>query len=152
MIGGMWTQDGALHLKARKSRRGVRLQTEQDSHHPNPTYIPEMVKFVEHLARKHDAIPQIWATEPFNRSFTAHILGGAVIGTDPERAVCDPQHRVFGYQNLLVTDGAAMPFNPGVNPSLTISALAERAMSSIPAKDGASPIGGVGYLTASETP
>lgn len=151
MVGGMWTQDGALRLKARTSRGGVRLQTEQDPDHPNPTYIPEMIRFVEHLAEKHDAIPQIWATEPFNRSFTAHILGGATIGTDRERSVCDPQHRVYGYQNLLVTDGSAVPFNPGVNPSLTISALAERAMSFIPTKDGREATGGVGYLSASKT-
>lgn len=147
MIGGMWTQDGAVRLRAKQTRGGVRLETEQDPEHPNPTFIPEMVRFVRHLAKKHDAIPQIWATEPFNRSFTAHILGGAVIGTDAEGAVCDPHHRVFGYQNLLITDGSAVPFNPGVNPSLTISALAERAMTHVPAKDGTAVAGGIGYLT-----
>jgi cholesterol oxidase len=64
---------------------------------------------------------------------TAHILGGAVIGRDSGTGVIDHRHRVFGYQNLLVCDGAAVPANPGVNPSLTITALAEQAMTHIPA-------------------
>ena len=59
---------------------------------------------------------------------TAHILGGAVIGEGPESGVVDARHRVFGYENLLVCDGAAVPANVGANPSLTITALAERAM------------------------
>jgi cholesterol oxidase len=65
---------------------------------------------------------------------TAHILGGACMGTGPEDGVIDHRHRVFGYDGLFVIDGAAMSANPGVNPSLTITALAERAMSFIPEK------------------
>ena len=53
------------------------------------------------------------------------------------RGVVDRDHRVFGYQNLLVCDGAVIPANPGVNPSLTITAMAERAMAAIPVKPGA---------------
>ena len=63
---------------------------------------------------------------------TAHILGGAVIGHDPSTGVVDRRNRIFGYENLLVCDGAAMPANPGVNPSLTITALAEHAMTHVP--------------------
>jgi cholesterol oxidase len=63
---------------------------------------------------------------------TAHILGGAVIGADPSQGVVDARQRVFGYENLLVCDGAAIPANVGVNPSLTITALAEHAMSHVP--------------------
>ncbi len=62
---------------------------------------------------------------------TAHILGGAVIGKDALSGVVDLHNRVFGYHNLLVCDGAAMPANPGVNPSLTITALAEHAMTHV---------------------
>ena len=62
---------------------------------------------------------------------TAHILGGAVIGADPATGVVDARQRVFGYENLLVCDGAAIPANVGVNPSLTITALAEHAMSHV---------------------
>lgn len=65
---------------------------------------------------------------------TAHILGGAVIAASPEEGVVDARHRVFGYENLYVCDGSVVPANPGVNPSLTITALAERAMTFIPAK------------------
>jgi hypothetical protein len=64
---------------------------------------------------------------------TAHILGGAVIGADRASGVVDAECRAFGYERLLVCDGAAVPANPGVNPSLTITALAERAMSRVPA-------------------
>ena len=64
---------------------------------------------------------------------TAHILGGACMGDSIETGVIDKNHEVFGYEGLYVIDGSAISANPGVNPSLTISALAERAMSKIPA-------------------
>jgi cholesterol oxidase len=60
------------------------------------------------------------------------VLGGAVIGADAASGVIDQRLRVFGYKNMLVCDGAAMPANPGVNPALTITALAEYAMAQIP--------------------
>ena len=62
-----------------------------------------------------------------------------MIGADPSSGVIDADCRMFGYENLLVCDGAAVPANPGVNPSLTITALAERAMSWVPPKDGGEP-------------
>jgi cholesterol oxidase len=62
-----------------------------------------------------------------------------VIGASPESGVIDARHRAFGYRNLLVCDGSAVPANPGVNPSLTITALAERAMSFVPPAQGAAP-------------
>ena len=65
---------------------------------------------------------------------TAHLLGGAVMGSDAEHGVIDEQLRVFGYENLIVCDAAALPANPGVNPALTITALAEHAMSYVPMK------------------
>jgi cholesterol oxidase len=65
---------------------------------------------------------------------TAHILGGATIGGDAEHGVIDSEQRVFNYENLLICDGSAVPANPGVNPSLTIVAMTERAMSKIPVK------------------
>jgi cholesterol oxidase len=147
LIGGMWTRDGSIRFerKRRLLRRGVRLNTRQDPDHPNPTFIPEMYDFVKHLAEKNDAIAQIWVTEAFNKPVTAHIMGGAVVGPDPDHGVVDGHHRVFGYRNLLVTDGAAVPFNPGVNPALTITALAERALAQVAAKDGSVHVGGIGY-------
>jgi len=65
---------------------------------------------------------------------TAHILGGAVIGKDADHGVVNARHEVYGYRNLLVCDGAAVPANPGVNPSLTITAMAELAMTHIAVK------------------
>ena len=65
---------------------------------------------------------------------TAHILGGACIGASPEAGVIDHTHEAYHYPGLYVIDGAAVSANPGVNPSLTITAMAERAMSFIPAK------------------
>ena len=62
---------------------------------------------------------------------TAHVLGGCCMGDSPDTGVIDKDHRVFGYQGLYVIDGSAMSANPGVNPSLTITAMAERAMARI---------------------
>jgi cholesterol oxidase len=75
------------------------------------------------------AFPGSSLGEIFNVPMTAHFLGGAVIGDDPERGVVDPYHRLWGYPGLHVVDGSAVSANLGVNPSLTITAQAERAMS-----------------------
>ncbi|MGH8457238.1 MAG: GMC oxidoreductase, partial [Stenotrophobium sp.] len=79
-----------------------------------------------------------------NLSVTAHILGGAVMATGPEAGVVDINHEVFGYPGLYVVDGSAIPANVGVNPSLTITALAERFGARFPAKPvsstGAAPV------------
>jgi len=98
-----------------------------------PTYIPEANRAVRAMAERMDAIPQNAMTEVlFNIPMTAHILGGCIIGKDREHGVIDEFHRVFGYDNMYVTDASAVPANMGVNPSLTITAMAERAMSFIP--------------------
>jgi cholesterol oxidase len=67
---------------------------------------------------------------------TAHLLGGCCMGSDASNGVIDARHRVFGHPGLYVIDGSSVSANPGVNPSLTITALAERAMSFIPPKSG----------------
>ena len=131
----MQTLDTAMSFRARPRRfgRGVRLQTEQDPERPNPTYIPAAERVTRWFARRTGGIAQSGLTEStLNIPTTAHILGGAVIGADADRAVVDADNRAFGYTNLLICDGSAVPANPGVNPSLTITALAERAMSRIP--------------------
>jgi cholesterol oxidase len=138
----MQTVDAAMHLKPRRRifGKGVRLQTEQDPDRPNPIYLPAAAAAAHWFAKKTGGIAQSALTESIqNVPTTAHILGGAVVGADPEHGVVDTDNRVFGYRNLLVTDGAAMPANPGVNPSLTITAKAEHAMSRIPLKEGAEP-------------
>ena len=138
----MQTVDAAMHLRPKRKLfgRGVRLQTEQDPERPNPTYLPAAGAAARWFAGRTGGIPQSALTESIqNIPTTAHILGGAVIGADPERGVVDSGNRVFGYENLLVTDGAAIPANPGVNPSLTITAKAEHAMTLVPPKEGAEP-------------
>ena len=111
----------------------ITIQTQQDPDKPNPTFLPYANEVAQRLADKTGGIAQSWAGEVLlNTPVTAHILGGAVTAIDPSRGVIDMNHRVFGYQNLLVCDGAAVPANPGVNPSLTITAMAERAMANVP--------------------
>lgn len=132
----MQTLDNAMALRPRKGPLGsFWLQTEQDPERPNPTFIPIANEAAEWFARRTGGIAQSSFMEAmFNIPSTAHILGGAVIASGPERGVIDAQQRVFGYENLLVCDGSAIPANVGVNPSLTITALAEHAMSAVPAK------------------
>jgi len=135
----MQTLDNAISLRPRPTRDGrVRLQTEQDPEKPIPTFIPVANQAAEWFAERIGGIAQSSTGEAlWNIPSTAHILGGAVIGADRDSGVVDRDQRVFGYENLLVCDGAAVPANPGVNPSLTIAALAEHAMSTIPAKSAA---------------
>ena len=138
----MQTVDAAMHLRPKRKLfgRGVRLQTEQDPNRPNPTFIPAAAQVTRWFAKRTGGMAQSALTESIrNMPTTAHILGGAVIGASPETGVVDSANRAFGYENLLVIDGSSMPANPGVNPSLTITAKAEHAMSLIPPKAGAEP-------------
>ena len=131
----MQSLDNAIRFRARRNLfgRGVRLTTEQDPEKPNPTFIPVANEAASFLAERLGGIALGSTLESlFNIPTTAHILGGAVIGADASCGVIDAESRVFGYRNLLVCDGAAVPANPGVNPSLTITALAEHAMSFVP--------------------
>jgi cholesterol oxidase len=133
----MQSSDNAMSFRARRRwfGRGVSIGTEQDPEKPNPTFIPLANEAAEFLARHTGGVAQSSLLEAAaNIPTTAHILGGAVIGADASRGVIDRDHRVFGYRNMLICDGSAMPANPGVNPSLTITALAERAMAQVPPK------------------
>jgi len=135
-----------MRLKPVKKRfgKGVRLQTEQDPERPNPTFIQAAEDATQWFAKRTGGIPQVSFGESlFNIPTTAHILGGAVVGHGPETGVVDLDNHVFGYENLMVCDGSAVPANPGVNPSLTITAMTERAMSKIPPK---SPTGELRHL------
>ena len=134
----MQTLDNAIALRPRTGPFGTFwLQTEQDPERPNPTFIPIANKAAEWFAKRTGGIAQSSLMEAmFNIPSTAHILGGAVIAPGPDVGVIDSGQHVFGYENLLVCDGSAIPANVGVNPSLTITALAEHAMSRIPAAPG----------------
>ncbi len=100
-----------------------------------PSYIPIGHKVARAFARKVGGIPQSAVNEVvLNIPTTAHILGGCGIGSSPETGVIDSDHRLFGYEGLYVCDGSTIPANLGVNPSLTITAMTERAMSRIKKK------------------
>ena len=133
----MQSLDNSIRLKvrARLPGGGIVLTTEQDPLHPNPDHIDVAYDVARWFERRIAGTAYAGATEAvLGIPLTAHILGGAVIGKDASTGVVDERHRVFGYDNLLVCDGASVPANIGANPSLTITALAERAMSFIPAK------------------
>ncbi|MFI2709852.1 FAD-dependent oxidoreductase [Micromonospora sp. NPDC018662] len=119
--------------------RGRRLVSGPGHGAANPTWIPAGNEAVRLLAEEIDGTPGGAVTEPFNIPMTAHILGGAVIGATPADGVVDPWHRVYGHPGLHVVDGAAVSANLGVNPSLTITAQAERAMSFWPNKGDPDP-------------
>ncbi|MFC4784319.1 GMC oxidoreductase [Nocardioides sp. MAHUQ-72] len=101
---------------------------------PNPTWIPAGNVAVRLMANFMGGTPGGSIGEPFNRPLTAHFLGGCAIGDSPETGVIDPWQRVYGHPGLHVADGSAVTANLGVNPSLTITAQAERAMSFWPNK------------------
>ncbi|GAA4688623.1 FAD-dependent oxidoreductase [Phytohabitans rumicis] len=121
----MQSLDNSLTTRYRRGK----LRTTQGHGAPSPTWIPAGNEAVRLLADEIGGIPGGAVTEAFNVPLTAHILGGAAIGATPAEGVVDPYHRVFGHPGLHVVDGAAVAANLGVNPSLTITAQAERAMS-----------------------
>ncbi|MFI5142414.1 MAG: GMC oxidoreductase [Thermoanaerobaculales bacterium] len=100
-----------------------------------PSYIPMANQAARAVARQIDGFPSSAINEvALNVPITAHILGGACIGANPDQGVADEWGRVFGHPDMWVVDGSAVPANLGVNPSLTITALAEHTMSGIPPK------------------
>ena len=100
-----------------------------------PAYIPEANEAARTLAEHIGGTAHNNLLESVgNASVTAHILGGCVMASGPEQGVVDIHHEVFGYPGLYVTDASAIPANLGVNPALTISALAERFSARFPSK------------------
>lgn len=148
----MQTFDNSITLKPKRQLIGrllgkdLHLTTEEDPQNPNPKFIPVANEAAEMAGVEIDGTPQSSTFEAlFNMPTTAHILGGAAIGASPTEGVTDMNNHVFGYQNFLICDGSVMPANPGVNPSLTITALSERAMSKVPPKPGAQTISHRGW-------
>ncbi|MFH5211277.1 GMC oxidoreductase [Antrihabitans spumae] len=114
-------------------RRGL-LKTKQGTGEPNPTWIPVAHDIGRRFADKIEGDTHSLAMDIFNIPATAHYIGGCVIGDSPETGVVDPYQRVYGHPGLHVADGSAVTANLGVNPSLTITAQAERAMAFWPNK------------------
>ena len=110
------------------------VSSKQGHGEPNPTWIPKGNEATRRLADKIDGTPGGTVGDIFNMPMTAHFLGGCPISDSPENGVVDPYHRVWNYPTLSIVDGSAISANLGVNPALTITAQAERAMSLWPNK------------------
>ena len=127
--------DNSITTYTKKGALGGRRMTSKQGHgEPNPTWIPVGNEVTRRIAEKIDGVAGGTWGELFNIPLTAHFLGGAAIGDSPERGFIDPYQRVYGYPTLHVMDGAAISANLGVNPSLSITAQAERAASLWPNK------------------
>jgi len=141
----MQTRDNSITCYTKRGLFGRKKLTSKQGHgEPNPTWIPEGHEVVRRMATKIDGFPGGGWNDVFNIPMTAHFLGGVVIGDSAETGVIDPYHRVYGHEGLHVVDGSAVSANLGVNPSLTITAQAERAMAFWPNKsdpDARPPIG-----------
>jgi cholesterol oxidase len=126
----MQSLDNSITTYTKRSRLTGRrrLTTKQGHGAPNPTWIPLANEAVRRMAKVIGGQPGGNIGEPFNRPMTAHFIGGCVIGDSPETGVLDPYQRLYGHEGLHVVDGSAISANLGVNPSLTITAQAERAM------------------------
>jgi cholesterol oxidase len=122
--------DNSITTFTKRGPLGVRLMSSKQGHgEPNPTWIPAGNEVTRRMAEKIDGVAGGTWGELFNIPLTAHFLGGAAIGDSVETGVIDPYHRVYNYPTLHVVDGAAISANLGVNPSLSITAQAERAAS-----------------------
>ena len=126
--------DSSITVKPRRTIFGWKLTSTNDSDKPNVTYIPAANEVVRRIAQKYDGIAGGNIGEPIGAPFTAHFLGGCIIGDTPDSGVIDAYHRVWNYPSLHIVDGSAITANLGVNPSLTITAQAERAFSLWPNK------------------
>ncbi|RDI63589.1 GMC oxidoreductase [Nocardia pseudobrasiliensis] len=126
--------DNSITTYTKRGLFGRRLTSKQGHGEPNPTWIPAGNDVTRRVADKIGGIAGGSWGEVFNIPLTAHFLGGAAIGATADDGVIDPYHRVWGYPTLSVVDGAAVSANLGVNPSLTITAQAERAAALWPNK------------------
>jgi cholesterol oxidase len=135
----MQTEDNLMQLRLGRSlltlfRRG--LIARHDNEHPIQAGIPIGHEVTRAFAEKIDGIPAgTFSASILNVPSTAHILGGVPFGRDADEGVIDLNCEVHNYPGLYVVDGSIMPANPGINPSLTITALAEYAMSQVPPKN-----------------
>lgn len=136
----MQSLDNSLTTYRRRGRLGKGLLTARQGHGaPNPKQIRAATEAATAIAAEINGFAGSNVGELMGTPLTAHFLGGCVIGASPEEGVIDPYHRLYGHPGISVVDGAAVSANLGVNPSLTITAQAERAMSLWPNKDEPDP-------------
>ena len=150
----MQTLDNSITTYTRRGRftRRRRLTSRQGHGAPNPTWIPVGNEAVRRMARVLGGTAGGSIGEPFNRPLTAHFIGGGTIGDSARTGVIDPWHRMYGHDGLHVVDGSAISANLGVNPSLTITAQAERAMAYWPNKGEPDPRPSLGSTYAPVAP
>ncbi|ELR72468.1 putative cholesterol oxidase [Fulvivirga imtechensis AK7] len=130
----MQTLDSTINF--RRGLFGRMVSTVGNGKPPTPD-IPESAQLTKEYAEIVDGMPTTFSLETLmGLPSTAHILGGAVMGATREEGVIDKNNRVFGYKNMFVIDGSMISANPGVNPSLSITAIAEHAMDQVPEKKG----------------
>jgi cholesterol oxidase len=131
----MQVEENLTHIRLGRNlftlfRKGLVLKPDED--HPIPKQIPIGNHVTKTLAKKINGISQAAFTDSlFNFPTTAHLMGGVPFGNNDQEGVINLDFQVFNYPGLYVVDGSVMPANPGVNPSLTITALAEYAMSKV---------------------
>jgi cholesterol oxidase len=135
----MQAKDNSITTFPKKTPLGWGLSSKQGHGEPNPTWIPAANEGARLMAKamsteSGEGYAGGTIGEPFNVPMTAHFIGGCAIGDSPETGVVDPYQRLYGYEGLHVVDGSAISANLGVNPSLTITAQAERAMAFWPNK------------------
>jgi cholesterol oxidase len=140
----MQALDNSITVVPKRTALGWRLSSRQGHGEPNPSWIPAANEGARLMARAmakdgEEGFPGGTIGEPFNRPLTAHFIGGCAIGDSAASGVIDAYQRLYGYPGLHVVDGAAVSANLGVNPSLTITAQAERAMSFWPNKGESDP-------------
>lgn len=139
----MRTLEGTLSMRLGRNaftgfQKGLVTKLDDPTMAPQ-AFMKEATDIVQRFAEKVKGVSMSILTETLlGTPSTAHILGGCCMGTSASEGVIDGKHRVFGYDGLYVIDGSAVSANPGVNPSLTITAMAERAMSFVPMKDASS--------------
>lgn len=151
----MQSLDNSLTTYTKRTIFGRRRMTTRQGHGaPNPTYVPAGHEATKRTAAHIGGMAGGTLVEAFDVPMTAHFIGGAAIGDSAETGVVDPYHRVYGYPELHVVDGAALSANLGVNPSLSITAQAERAMAYWPNKGEADPrpAQGSGYQRVAPVP
>ena len=135
----MQNVDSFITVRPKRSWFGWHLTSTNDPEHPNATYIPAANEVVKRVAEKHGGIGAGHVGDLIDAPFTAHFVGGCVIGENEKNGVIDPYHRVWNYPTLHIVDGSTITANLGVNPSLTITAQAERALSLWPNKGEVDP-------------
>jgi len=136
----MQSLDNSVIVSRKKSGLGKGTLTSRQGHGaPNPTWIPAAEESARGVAAEISGFAGSAASDLLGRTLTAHFLGGCVIGDSPQTGVIDPYQRLYGYPGITVADGSSVSANLGVNPSLTITAQAERALSMWPNKGDQDP-------------